>query len=119
MSADETKTFTHTFDDESPYEDLRGKEAVFTIEVQSIKEMHLPELNDEFAQTLGEFENLEELRKAVRTQLEQNTSQQYDQNYFDELIDQLVEQARFKIPAAHARRRNRRVHRRAREEPGT
>ncbi len=49
--------------------------------------MHLPELNDEFAQTLGEFENLEALRKAVRSQLEQNYSQQYDQNYFDELIE--------------------------------
>ena len=62
----------HTFDEESPYEDLRGKEAEFTIAVQSVKEMHLPELNDEFAQTLGEFENLEDLRKAIRTQLEQN-----------------------------------------------
>ena len=72
MSVDQVKTFTHTFDDETPYEDLRGKEALFTIEVQSIKEMHLPELNDEFAQTLGQFENLEELRKAIRSQLEQN-----------------------------------------------
>ena len=98
MSVDQVKTFTHTFDDETPYEDLRGKEALFTIEVQSIKEMHLPELNDEFAQTLGQFENLEELAKAVRSQLEQTSSQQYDQNYFDELVDQVVEQADLKYP---------------------
>lgn len=98
VSADETKVINHTFSDESPYEDLRGKETAFTITVQSIKEMHLPELNDEFAQTLGEFENVEALRKAVRSQLEQNNAQQYDQNYFEELIDSVVEQATVKYP---------------------
>lgn len=98
LSADETKTVVHTFSDESPYEDLRGKEAEFTIEVQNIKEMQLPELNDEFAQMLGEFENLEALRKAVQTQLEQTNSQQYNQNYYDELIGTLVDQATVKYP---------------------
>lgn len=98
VTADETKKITHTFNDESPYEDLRGKEAEFTITIQSVKELHLPELNDEFAQSLGEFENLDELRKVVRTQLEQNQQQQYDQEYFDGLIDTLVEQATIKYP---------------------
>ena len=98
VTADETKKITHTFSDESPYEDLRGKEAEFTITVQSVKELHLPELTDEFAQSLGEFENLDELRKVVRSQLEQNQQQQYDQEYFDGLIDTLVEQAAIKYP---------------------
>lgn len=98
LSAGQTKTVVHTFDDESPYENLRGKEAEFTIVVEGVKEMHSPELNDEFAQTLGEFENLEALRKAIRSQLEQNSSQQYDQNYFDGLIDTLVEQSSIKYP---------------------
>ena len=98
LSENDTKTVAHTFDDESPYEDLRGKEAAFTIVVQGIKELHLPELTDEFAQSLGEFENLEGLRNAVRMQLEQNSSQQYDQKYFDELIGEMVEQATIKYP---------------------
>lgn len=98
MSADETKTVTHTFSDETSYEELRGKEAEFTITLQSVKEMHLPELNDEFAQTLGEFETLEDLRKAIRSQLEQNYSQQYDQNWFDTLIDDLVALSTVKYP---------------------
>jgi len=98
LSENETKTFVHTFSDESPYEDLRGKEAEFNIVVQSVKEMHLPELTDEFAQTLGEFENVDALRKAVRAQLEQQSSQQYDQAYFDDLINTLVEQSTTKYP---------------------
>lgn len=98
LSANDTKTVTHTFSEESPYPDLSGKEAEFTIKVDGVKEMHLPELNDEFAQTLGEFENLDALRNAIRTQLEQNSSQQYDQNYFDALINELVEQSIIKYP---------------------
>jgi FKBP-type peptidyl-prolyl cis-trans isomerase (trigger factor) len=50
----------------------------------------LPELNEEFAQTLGEFESVDALRTAIRSQLEQNYQQQYDQSYFDELIAELV-----------------------------
>jgi trigger factor len=98
LSANDTKTVVHTFSDDSPYEELRGKEAEFSIEVQNVKEMHLPELNDEFAQMLGDFENLEALRKAVQTQLEQTSSQQYNQNYYDELIGMLVDQATIKYP---------------------
>lgn len=98
LGENDTKTFTHTFVEESPFEDLRGKEAEFTVTVQGVKEMHLTELNDEFAQSLGEFENVEALRKAVRSQLEQNYSQQYDQDYYDALIKSLVDQATIKYP---------------------
>jgi trigger factor len=90
LSAGEMKTFIHTFSDESPYEDLRGTEAEFTIAVENVKEMHPPEVNDEFAQSLGEFQTLDELKKTIRQQLEQNYSQQYDQNYYGALIEELI-----------------------------
>lgn len=98
LSPEEVKTVAHTFGEETSFEDLRGKEAEYTITVQTVKELTLPEINDEFAQSLGEFETLEELRKAIRLQLEQNYTQQYDQNYFDELIGELVSQATVKYP---------------------
>lgn len=98
LSANDTKTVTYTFDDESPYEDLRGKEAEFTIVVDNVKEMTLPELTDEFAQSLGDFENVEAVRGAIRTQLEQNISQQYEQDYFDGLVEELVGKAEVKYP---------------------
>lgn len=98
LTSGETKTLIHTFSEESSYEDLRGKEAEFTITVQGVKEMHLSELNDEFAQGMGEFETLADLRKAIRQQLEQNYSQQFDQDYFDGLIDELVSRSTVKYP---------------------
>jgi trigger factor len=98
LSAGETKTVTHTFDEESSYENLRGKEAVFTIEVQGVKAVQLPELDDEFAQTLGDFNNMVGLREAIRQQLEQNQNQQYDQDYYDGLINEIIDQASVKYP---------------------
>jgi trigger factor len=98
LGANDTKEIPYTFTDESPFEDLRGKETVFTIEVQNVKAMNLPEVNDEFAQSLGEFENVEALRDAIRKQLEQQYSQQYDQQYFDGLIEELISQATVKYP---------------------
>jgi trigger factor len=98
LSANDTKTVSYTFSDESPYEDLRGKETAFNIEVQNVKALNLPELNDEFAVSMGEFENMEALRSAIRQQLEQTYSQQYDQNYYDTLVQELVSGATIKYP---------------------
>ena len=99
LSANETKTFNHTFGDDTQYEGMAGKEAEFKVEVQNVKEMNLPELDDEFARTVGsEFETLEDLRKAIRTQLEQNYQQQYDQNYYEELVEAMAAQASVSYP---------------------
>lgn len=96
--ANQTKTVRHTFGEDTQFEDLRGNEAEFRIEVQTVKSLTLPELTDEFAQTLGEFESIDALRTVIRTQLEQNYHQQYDQSYFDELIGELVSTATIKYP---------------------
>jgi trigger factor len=98
MSAGETKTVLHTFTEDSDFTELQGQEAEFTIIVDNVKELHLPELNEEFAQSLGEFESVEDLRNAIRTQLEQNYTRQYDQNFFDELTTELVSKATVKYP---------------------
>lgn len=98
MTPDQPKTVVHTFSDESSYEDLQGKEAEFTITVQNVKELHLSELNDEFAQSLGEFDTLDALKNAIRQQLEQNYAQQYDQSFFDGLIDELIAKSTVKYP---------------------
>ena len=51
--------------------DLAGKKAVFKCTVHEIKEKQLPELNDDFAKDLGDYDTLEEYKKSVRESLEQ------------------------------------------------
>ncbi len=98
ISAGEEKSIPYTFPDDSPYENLRGKEVVFHVVAQSVKTLKLPELDDEFAKTLGEFETVEELRKAVRDQMETNNSQEYDEEYLGSLLQEIVDQSTVKYP---------------------
>jgi len=98
LAAEEEKTFPHIFSTESPYEALRGVEAEFKVKVQSVKALELPELTDEFAQTLGEFQTVDELRESVRKSLEAQAKEEYDRTYFAELTDQVIEQSVIKYP---------------------
>jgi trigger factor len=90
------KTFKFTYPEESKYDRLRGKEVEFHIVVESVKTLHLPELNDEFAQSLGEFENVAKLREMVRKQLEAQAKSEYDQTFFEELYDLIVKGSKVK-----------------------
>lgn len=98
MSANEQKEFTYTFPDDFSIERYRGKEARFFVTVQSVKELVLPELTDEFAQSIGEFETVEKLREGIRNQLVARKQAEYDDSYLDELIEEIVSQSTVKYP---------------------
>lgn len=94
----EEKTIEYTFPEDSIDEKFKGKTIQFTIKVQSIKALKLPELDDEFAKTLGQFENYADLEKAVREQQESTKNQEYDDKYFSELLTKFGEKATVKFP---------------------
>lgn len=98
MSAGDEKDVTYIYPEDSDLEKLRGKEIVFHAIVQSVKAMNTPEVNDEFAQSLGDYANVDALREAVRKQLEANKNHEYEHQYFDELVDSIVEGATIKYP---------------------
>jgi trigger factor len=97
LSENETKTFKYSYPDDSKYDRLRGKEVEFTAVIESIKTLHLPELNDEFAQSVGDFENVAKLNEMVRVQLEAQAKNEYEKTYFDDLIEELVKDAKVKF----------------------
>jgi trigger factor len=96
MNEKEEKTFKYTYSEDSKYDRLRGKEVEFHVVVESVKTMHLPELNDEFAQSVGDFENVAKLREMVRVQLEAQAKTEYERTWFDDLIEKLVAGAKVK-----------------------
>jgi len=98
LAAGQEHTFTYLYPEESPYDKLRGKEAEFHVTVESVKELKLPELNDEFAQSLGSFENVEALRQRVHEQLDAQHKSEYEDQYYEELMDKIVAQATIKYP---------------------
>lgn len=79
------------FPEEYHSEELKGKEALFKVKINSIKEKQLPELDDEFAQDVSEFDTLEEYRSDIKKNLvesaEKNALVQKQNNAIDALIE--------------------------------
>ncbi|MRS02163.1 hypothetical protein EG832_02870, partial [bacterium] len=60
--------------------------------------LNLPEFDDAFAQTIGEFENVDKLRESIQEQLESRARDEYESTWYEELIDAIVAQAVIKFP---------------------
>jgi trigger factor len=77
---------------------LAGKKAAFQVAVKDIKEKVLPELNDEFAKNLGKFESLEDLRSAIRQELESSKRKRIDDEVWVQICDELLKRNPFQVP---------------------
>jgi trigger factor len=78
--------------------DHAGEEATVTVEVKSVKERELPELDDDFAQTASEFDTLEELRDDVRGRIGQMKSVQQGVQARDKVLEALLSKVDIPLP---------------------
>ncbi len=99
LSADDEGSVTFTYPGEYLYPELSGKSVQYSFKVLSIKFMKLPELNDDFAKSLGDFENFQALEDSIRARINERNRDQYDQKFFDELLDTITAQAVIKYPS--------------------
>jgi trigger factor len=98
LSAGDERTLPHTFAEDSNFESLRGVSGEFKITVDQVKSVELPEPSDEFAQSVGEYETIEALRKEIRESLEGQASETYNSDYDDQVIAEVIEQSQIKYP---------------------
>ena len=98
VSKGEQRDIEVTFPSDYGNEHLAGKTATFQVLIQDIKEKVLPELNDEFAKRLGEFETLEDLRTAVLRELESKKKEQQDSGLWQQIRDELIRRNPFEVP---------------------
>jgi trigger factor len=91
-------TIEHIFPADSEYEELQGVPAEFRYVVENVKSRTLPEVDDEFAKSLGDFETVDALRQNVRTALEAQSKSVYNETYDDEIIAQTIESSQFQYP---------------------
>jgi trigger factor len=87
-----------TFPDDYHEKSLAGKPAVFKCTVKAIKEKQLPELNDEFASNVSEFETLAEYRADVENKLKERKAAQAKAAKEDEAVRALVEDSEMELP---------------------
>lgn len=100
VSAGEERTFDVTYPEDSSDQRLAGKTFSYTVKVQGIKQKNLPELNDPFAKELGEFANLEEVRKRIREGMEEERKHAAEHASKDKLMAELVKRNEFEVPEA-------------------
>ncbi len=91
-------TVTVSFPDDYGNAELAGKEAVFETHVAEVKRRELPELDDEFAKDVGDFETLDALRDRIRSDMAEQQEQGAKQELRRTLIDSLIERAEFEVP---------------------
>lgn len=96
MKAGETKTFTHTYPKDDVVEKMRGQKLEFTVELKTVQELVLPELNEEFVMKIGQFQTVDDFKAYLRRRLEADAKSEYDSKYYDDLLDKMVALSSFK-----------------------
>lgn len=99
MKIDEVKDIKVKFPDEYFSKDLAGKDAVFKVTLHEIKKKELPELDDEFAKDVSEFDTLEELKASIKEKLEKQNEERAKYETEDAVIKAVCENAKLDIPS--------------------
>ena len=99
-SAGEEFDVNVTFPTEYQAAELAGKAAVFKIKLHEVKYKELPELDDDFAKDVSEYDTLDELKDSIRKGIQTNHEKQAEQSVENDLIDQVVGGMKADIPDA-------------------
>ena len=89
-----------TFPEDYHAEDLKGKEAVFKCTVHEIKAKELPELDDEFASEVSEFDTLDELKTDIKAKIKEQKVNDGKRAQEDAAVDAIIESAKMDLPEA-------------------
>lgn len=99
VKAGESKDVVVTFPEEYQAKELAGKEATFKCKVHEVKFEELPELDDEFAKDVSEFDTLAELRDDARARILESVKLQCENEAKDKVIAQVYENNKIEAPA--------------------
>jgi trigger factor len=98
LSPGDEKEFDVAYPEDSAQRRLAGKTVAFKAVVKGLRRKELPELNDDFAQDLGDFRDLGELRETVRKSLFAQREYEAQQKAKQNLVDQIVDAHEFPVP---------------------
>ncbi len=98
MNLNESKEVPVQFPADYPHEDYAGRAAIFTITLKDIKEKELPELDDDLAQEISEFETMAELRASLEAKYQKDAQDQTTKKKKEALIEELVQVVKGDLP---------------------
>jgi len=98
---EESREFDVTYPEDYERKTLAGRTVRFRATVKAVRRKELPELNDEFAKDLGDYQNLDELKNAVRTAILREREHKAQEDAKHQLLDKLVDMHDFPVPQAY------------------
>ena len=99
MKIDDEKEIKVTFPKEYFSKDLAGKEAMFKVKLHEIKKKELPELDDEFAKDVSEFDTLDELKASIKERLQKSNEQRAKYEIEENAIKEVCKNVKVDIPS--------------------
>ena len=87
-----------TFPEEYHVDELKGKPALFKVKIKEIQKKELPELDDDFAQDVSDFDTLDEYKADVEKKILENKENQIKREQEDQIIEKIIENAQMEIP---------------------
>ncbi len=100
MNIGETKDINVKFPDDYGAEELKGKDAVFTVTLHEIKEKKLPELTDEFVKEKVGKESVEEYKASIKERLEKLNKERAERETEDKILKVITDASETEIPEA-------------------
>lgn len=100
MKIGEERDINVTFPEQYHADNLAGKPVVFKIKLLAIREKVLPEINDEFASNVSEFETLADLKKSIKEKLQESKTKEVEADAENRLVEAVVKNAKVDVPAS-------------------
>jgi trigger factor len=100
LEAGATKSFVIHYPQDYPIGELANSDVSYTVTVKGLKRRVLPELDDEFAKDLGEFDTLDALKTRIREDLEHEAKHEADRTLRADLMKQLAPRVPFEVPTS-------------------
>jgi trigger factor len=97
-NAGDERTFDVSYPEDTQDKRLAGKTFTYAVKVQALKKKSLPELNDEFAKGLGEFQTMDDVRKAIRENIEAERKHGAQHAAKEKLVGELIQRNEFEVP---------------------
>jgi trigger factor len=99
-NAGDERTFDVQYPEDAQDKRLAGKTFTYTVKVSALKQKSVPELNDEFAKSLGEFATVDDIRTRIREQMEAERKHEAERAAKDKLVGELIQRNDFEVPEA-------------------
>src|SRR5690606_76367 len=98
MKEGENKEFELEFPKDYFKKDLAGQKATFKVKMDLVQERQTPEINDEFAKSLGKFESLEVLKKNIKEGVEHEEEHRQKDERQREYVEKIIEHSKTELP---------------------